>query len=50
LGESLAASPALGWVVGLDLLCSQGLGRVLVLSAGLDGDLGIVALSSGASP
>lgn len=50
LGESLAASPALACTVGLDLLRSQGLGRVLVLSAGLDGDLGIVALSAGASP
>lgn len=50
LGESLAASPALGWAVALDLLCTQGLGRVLVLSAGLDADLGIVGLSAGASP
>jgi len=50
LGESLAASPALAWTVGLDLLCSQDLGRVLIVSAGLDGDLGLVALSAGASP
>ena len=49
LGESLAASPALGWAVGLDLLRSQGFGRLLVVSAGLDADLGIVGLSAGAS-
>ena len=48
LGESLAASPALAWTVALDLLASETLGRVVVLSHGLDGDLGIVALRSGA--
>lgn len=49
LGEALAASPALGWTVALDLLASEQLGRVLVLSRGLDGDLGIVAIRSGAA-
>lgn len=48
LGESLAASPALAWTVALDLLASENLRRVLVLSHGLDGDLGIVGIRSGA--
>lgn len=48
LGESLAASPALAWTVALDLLASEQLHRVLVLSRGLDDDLGVVALRSGA--
>ncbi len=48
LGESLAASPALAWAVALDLLASEQLARVVVVSHGLDGDVGIVALRSGA--
>jgi len=48
LGESLAASPALAWTVALDLLVSEAFGRVLVVSRGLDGDLGVVAIRSGA--
>ncbi len=47
LGESLAASPALAWVVGLDWLLSDGLESVGVLSAGIDGDLGAVLLTRG---
>lgn len=44
LGECLAASPALGWAVALDLLENQQARRVLVLSVGQDGDLGISIL------
>ena len=47
LGESLAASPALAWTVALDLLGSEDLQRVLILSSGLDGDLGIVTIRAG---
>lgn len=49
LGESLAAGPALAWAVALDLLGSEALRRVLILSCGLDGDLGIVAIRAGVS-
>jgi hypothetical protein len=49
LGESLAASPALAWTVALDLLGSEALGRVLILSSGLDGGLGLVAIRAGAA-
>jgi hypothetical protein len=49
LGESLAASPALAWAVALDLLAVERYERVLVLSAGLDGDVGLVTIRSGAS-
>jgi hypothetical protein len=46
LGDSLAASPALAWVATIDAL-SQGLAeRALVLSAGIDGQVGSVLLSS----
>jgi hypothetical protein len=45
-GESLAASPALAWAMALDLLADDRLGRVLVLSAGLDGDVGVVTFRS----
>jgi hypothetical protein len=45
-GESLAAGPALAWVVALDLLAAERLGRVLVLSAGIDGDVGTVTIGS----
>lgn len=41
LGESLAASPALAWVAAISHL-RQRAGRIAVLSAGIDGDLGIV--------
>lgn len=47
LGESLAASPALAWAVALDLMATEGLDRVLILSHGLDGDLGVVTIRSG---
>jgi hypothetical protein len=51
LGESLAASPALAWAVALDLLAderfSHRISRVLILSAGLDGDVGLVVIRRG---
>ena len=45
LGESLAATPALAWVSALDLLTAGSSARALVLSAGIDGDLGLVTLA-----
>jgi 3-oxoacyl-[acyl-carrier-protein] synthase II len=50
LGESLAAAPALGWAVARDWLDEprHERGRVLVLSAGIDGELGLVELAGGA--
>ncbi|MDI1447181.1 beta-ketoacyl synthase N-terminal-like domain-containing protein [Polyangium sp. 6x1] len=47
LGESLAATPALAWVLALDLLVHLDKHRALVLSAGPDGDLGAVVLTKG---
>ncbi|MCC6999248.1 MAG: hypothetical protein IT370_31845 [Deltaproteobacteria bacterium] len=48
LGETLAAAPALAWLVALDVLgTTAGDGaRALVLSAGCDGALGAVTLQS----
>jgi hypothetical protein len=46
-GEALAAGPALAWVLALDLLREERLRRVSIVSAGLDGDVGIVRLCSG---
>lgn len=46
LGDALAAAPALAWCVALDLI-RQGRGRhVIVLSAGIDGGLGVVHFGS----
>lgn len=45
LGDALAASPALAWITALDLLVARAARRVLVLSAGIDGDLGAVVLA-----
>lgn len=47
LGEALAATPALAWVLALDLLAAADKERALVLSAGPDGDLGAVVLGRG---
>jgi hypothetical protein len=47
LGEALAATPALGWVLALDLLADRGDGRAIVVSAGPDGDVGVVLLARG---
>jgi hypothetical protein len=43
-GDSLAAGHALAWLVALDLIVGGRAHHVLVLGAGTDGDLGIVAL------
>ncbi len=45
LGEALAASPALAWAVAVDLLAQGRAHRVLVLSLGVDGELGLVELA-----
>jgi hypothetical protein len=47
LGEALAATPALAWAAAVDQLASGDAGRVLVVSAGIDGDVGAVTLSRG---
>jgi hypothetical protein len=46
LGEALAAAPALGWAVACDWLSQPGRqrGRAIVLSAGIDGELGVVEM------
>jgi hypothetical protein len=46
-GETLAAGPALAWVLGLDLLARGAATRVLVLSHGIDAELGCVQFSRG---
>jgi len=54
LGESLAAAPALGWAVACDWLAERGRAReggsALALSAGIDGELGVVELAAGPPP
>jgi hypothetical protein len=45
LGDSLAATPALAWVVALDLLQSGKANRCLILNAGIDGGVGAVILA-----
>jgi hypothetical protein len=45
LGEALAASPALAWAAAVDLLDEQQANRVLVLSLGVDGEVGLVELT-----
>ncbi|HEX8820555.1 MAG TPA: beta-ketoacyl synthase N-terminal-like domain-containing protein [Archangium sp.] len=45
LGETLAASPALAWAAAVDLLAEGRARRVLVLSLGVDGELGLVELA-----
>jgi len=47
VGEALAASPALGWAAGLDLLCTGRARRVIVVSAGPDDCLAAVGLARG---
>jgi len=46
-GECLAASPALAWVAAIEVLARTGAPEVLVLSAGIDDQLGIVVLGAG---
>ena len=43
-GESLAASPALAWLVALDRIVTRRVRRAAVLSIGPDGELGVVVL------
>jgi hypothetical protein len=50
LGEALAATPALGWAAAIDRLASGDARRVVVVSAGIDGDLGVVTLAREISP
>jgi hypothetical protein len=54
LGESLAAAPALGWVIACDWLREHERerepARAIVLSAGIDGDLGVAELVAGPAP
>jgi hypothetical protein len=45
LGEALAASPALAWAAAVDLLTKGPARRVLVLSLGVDGEVGLVELA-----
>jgi hypothetical protein len=42
--ETLAAAPALAWFSAVELLRQGDARCVIVLSAGLDGDLGVVGL------
>jgi hypothetical protein len=46
LGEALAATPALAWVTAVDLIAHEGFCRAQVISAGTDGDVGTVVLTS----
>lgn len=46
LGDALAATPALAWAAALDLLVAGKARCALVISAGIDGDIGVVRLSS----
>ena len=45
LGEALAATPALAWVAALDRVASGEAARAVVVSAGIDGDVGVVTLA-----
>ena len=49
LGDALAAGPALAWVAALDLLRAGRGDRALVVTAGVDGDVGAVVLARGAA-
>jgi hypothetical protein len=44
-GDSLAASPAIAWAAALDGIASGNVRRALVLSAGIDGQVGSVLFS-----
>lgn len=44
LGHALAAAPALGWIAALDMVAHEGAEHALIISAGLDGDLGAVVM------
>ena len=47
--DALAATPAIGWTVALDLI-ANGRGPVAVLSAGIDGEIGVVVLDAPVPP
>ena len=44
LGESLAATPAIAWLVALDAIVAGRTRRAAILSLGIDGELGVVVL------
>jgi 3-oxoacyl-(acyl-carrier-protein) synthase len=46
LGDALAATPALGWLAGVDAIESHACESVLVLGMGIDGDITSVVLSA----
>lgn len=46
LGDALAAAPALAWCVALDLIRQGRCRRAIVLSAGIDGGLGVAQFGS----
>jgi hypothetical protein len=50
LGEALAATPALAWAAAIDRVVSGDARRVLVVSAGVDGDVGVVTLAREPGP
>jgi hypothetical protein len=50
LGEALAATPALGWVAAMDRLACGDARRIVVVSAGVDGDVGVVTLARELAP
>jgi 3-oxoacyl-(acyl-carrier-protein) synthase len=45
LGDALAATPALGWLAGVDAIESHSVESVVVLGMGIDGDVTSVVLS-----
>jgi hypothetical protein len=47
LGDTLAAAPALGWVVALDALVAGHGTHALVVGAGVDGDTGMARIARG---
>src|SRR5262249_32090873 len=49
-GDALAATPPLAWAAALDLIAGGDAGRVLVLSAGVDGGLGLVSFRAPGEP
>jgi hypothetical protein len=49
LGDALAATPALAWAAALDQIACGAARRALVLSAGIDGQVGAVVLSKDAA-
>jgi hypothetical protein len=48
-GEALAAGPALAWALAIDVLREERSRRVVIRSIGLDGEVGLVVLSSEAT-